>query len=157
MAKKLSGSQIQISQFERFLRQRNLKLTQQRYTILEEFLCHDGHFSAEEFYHSLHERNPGIGQATVFRNLKLLAEAGIANEVRFDNRITRYEIAKSGQHHDHFRCTNCGLIIEFSDPELEELQEKIAHRHGLLLTGHRMDLYGLCVNCQNKSDFQEIE
>lgn len=138
------------NQFQGFLGKRNLKMTRQRFLILQEFLCQDGHVSAEELYFNLHLTNPSIGQATVFRNLKLLAEAGIAEEVRLDSRTVRYEYVRRGTHHDHFRCLTCRTVIEFNDPALEAAQDAVAQRLGLELTGHRLELFGYCQTCKTK-------
>jgi Fur family ferric uptake transcriptional regulator len=38
---------------------------------------------------------------------------------------------------------NSGEVIEFIDPDIEALQEKIAERLGYRLKGHRLELYGV--------------
>lgn len=123
-------------------------MTAQREAILAQFLATKGHVSAEELYHALHARNPGIGQATVFRNMRLLAESGLAEEVRLDARTTRYEFVAPGEHHDHFRCSACGKLQEFRDEGLERAQQQAADRLGWQLEGHRLELWGLCPACR---------
>ena len=133
--------------FTEFLSARNLKLTSQRRLILDAFLAHGGHVSSEELYDAVKAKEPGIGQATVYRTLKLLSEAGIANEVFFGDGLSRYEPNREDEHHDHIVCTACLRQVEFHDPAIEDLQVRQAENHGFILQSHRMVLYGLCEDC----------
>jgi Fur family ferric uptake transcriptional regulator len=92
--------------------------------------------------------NPGIGQATVYRTLKLFAEAGLAREVLLHDGQTRYEHVVAGEHHDHLVCTGCNAIIEFENETIEKLQDEIAARHGFMIRNHKLEIYGLCANCR---------
>lgn len=141
--------------FTQFLLAKGHKLTNQRKCILEEFLCQDDHVSAEELYLRLKTHHAGIGQATVFRTLHLLNEAGIAQEVKIDTRITRYEPQISDKHHDHLQCLRCGQVFEFEDERIEALQNEIAARYGVKLVSHRLDLYGVCSSCQEEQNSVE--
>jgi Fur family ferric uptake transcriptional regulator len=134
--------------FEKYLSSKNLKLTSQRKLILRVFLEHEGHVSSEELYDIVKVRTPGIGQATIYRTLKLLAKAGIAIEVSFGDGVSRYERRKENEHHDHIICTGCLKQVEFSDPAIEDLQMKQANKHGFLLQSHKMVMYGVCPDCR---------
>ncbi len=127
---------------------KGLKSTQQREIILDEFLRSSSHLSTEDLYLRLRKRHPGIGYATVYRTLKLFAESGIAEERHFGDGQTRYESVSGQEHHDHLICTACGAILEFENPEIERLQDKVAKEHGFRIKSHRLDLYGLCGKCQ---------
>ncbi len=126
-----------------YLQQHSLNSTQQRELIVDQFLrCRD-HVSIEQLLARVRKRNRKVGYATVYRTLKLLAEAGLASQIEFGEGQTRYEVA--GEHHDHFICTSCGLILEFEDPQIERLQEEVAQRlGGFVITRHRHELYGIC-------------
>jgi len=54
-------------------------------------------------------------------------------------------------HHDHLICMECGKITEFEEPAIEELQQKIAKRHGFLVRAHKHEMYGVCSDCQAKA------
>jgi Fur family ferric uptake transcriptional regulator len=58
--------------------------------------------------------------------------------------VTRYELADSEAHHDHLICDACGRIIEFEEPLIEELQERIAERYEFVILHHKHELYGRC-------------
>jgi Fur family ferric uptake transcriptional regulator len=137
----------QRSRLKEHLSSKGLKMTPQRRVILDMFLDMEGHLSAEELYHIVRQADPAIGQATVYRTVKLLAEAGIAKRVDFGDGITRYEPRYGVSHHDHIVCEKCRRHVEFVDQEIEKLQEKQAGVHGFRLTSHRMVLYGICPDC----------
>jgi len=140
----------QIDIFNEYVRRKGLKNTNQRMIILEAFLSSNSHFSTEELYLKLRKDHPRIGYATVHRTLKLLAECGVALELNFGDGQTRFELLNADQHHDHLVCTECGLIIEFYDPEIEKLQMQIASQHNFTIEKHRHELYGLCSTCAGK-------
>lgn len=133
--------------FSSFIRNRNLRQSEQRQQIMEVFLKTEQHLTAEELYDIVRKKNPSIGHATVYRTLKLLSEAGLCRELQTDDRITRYEHLHNRDHHDHLVCTECGKMVEIEIPEIEELQEKIARKNGFVLKNHRWELYGLCSKC----------
>lgn len=137
--------------FEEFLLAGTLKLTSQRLKILDYFLAYPGHVGTEELYDHIKRDDPRIGQATVYRTLKLLAEAGLAREVHFGDGITRYERLYGEKHHDHLICEQCGAFLEVVDERIEALQEELALRYGFTLTSHKMYLYGLCAQCRGAS------
>ena len=137
--------------FRRFLQAKGLRETPQRELILLEFLGREQHATAEELYDIVKLRDRTIGQATVYRVLKLLCEAGLAREVDFGDGGRRYEHQYGHRHHDHLVCTACRKTIEIVDPEIELLQERLAKNAGFLLRDHEMYLYGLCADCRSKS------
>ena len=134
--------------FNDFAASKGLRSTHQRDIILDIFLSTHQHISVEELYLKVKSSNPGIGQATVYRTLKLFAEAGLAREILLNDGQTRYEHAVAGEHHDHLVCTGCNAIIEFEDETIEKLQNDIATRHGFLIRSHKLEMYGLCSNCR---------
>lgn len=137
--------------FAGYLAANRLKITPQRRLILDIFLAEPGHVSSEELYAKIKRRDPAIGQATVYRTLKLLAECSLAGAVSFADGITRYEPHFGVEHHDHLICEACGRTIEIVDPVIERRQEELAERYGFFLARHKMDLYGLCPDCRKKT------
>uniref|UniRef100_I2PWS8 Ferric uptake regulation protein n=1 Tax=Desulfovibrio sp. U5L TaxID=596152 RepID=I2PWS8_9BACT len=136
--------------FSDFVARKKLKMTPQRRQILHVFLAEEGHVTSEELYQKVKRDSSSIGQATVYRTLKLLADSGLAKAVEFGDGAMRYEILYGQTHHDHLICEECGVNVEVVDPAIERLQEEVARRHGFALTGHKLYLYGLCPDCQKK-------
>ncbi|MCA9544018.1 MAG: transcriptional repressor [Myxococcales bacterium] len=127
------------------MRHQGLKFTQQRRLITEVFFdpdLRDEHPSTEELYLRVRARDARVGYATVYRTLKLLVDAGLANPTRFGDKQVRYEPEMPGEHHDHLVCQECGAVLEFEEHAIEALQEAVAAKFGFALTDHRMVLYG---------------
>jgi len=119
-----------------------LRMTGQRRVIaavLED--AHD-HPDVEELYARASKIDGRISIATVYRTVKLFEEAGILDKHEFGDGRARYETADR-EHHDHLIDMNSGKVIEFCDPEIEALQEKIAEKLGYKIVGHRLELYGV--------------
>jgi len=121
---------------------KGLRMTGQRRTIASVLQESDDHPDVEELYTRASARDPKISIATVYRTVKLFEEAGILEKLEFGDGRARYEDAER-DHHDHLIDMNSGEVIEFVDPEIEALQEKIAKKLGYKLIGHRLELYGV--------------
>jgi Fur family ferric uptake transcriptional regulator len=135
---------------ERYLKTRGLKMTSARDTVLSAFLGLEAHVSADAVYEAAKAIDPGIGQATVFRTMKLLADAGLAREACRDDGARRYEHAYNHAHHDHLTCVECGMVVEFVDSGIERSQESVYKRYGFVSSGHRLELFGTCPECYKK-------
>lgn len=133
--------------FLAYLREKGLALTPQRAVIAETFLKSTGHFSMEELHARVRQADPSIGQATVYRTLKLLVDSGLARELSTGEGAKLYEHDLGQGHHDHLICLGCGRKVEIVDPEIERLQVDLARAHGFELTRHTMLLFGICPAC----------
>jgi len=134
--------------FHSYLRQKGLKLTQQRDRILEVFLTTEKHFSAEELHILIKKKYPSIGFTTVYRTMKVISAAGLASEADFNDGIKRLEHKFGHEHHDHLICLKCGKFFEVVDKDIENLQEKLAKRYHFKSTDHKMDIFGFCSKCK---------
>jgi Fur family ferric uptake transcriptional regulator len=119
-----------------------LRMTEQRRTIATVLEAADDHPDVEELYNRASRVDPRISLATVYRTVKLFEEAGILDKHEFGDGRARYETADR-EHHDHLIEMHSGEVVEFVDPEIEALQEKIAAKLGYRLMGHRLELYGV--------------
>jgi len=120
---------------------KGLRMTGQRQVIAQVLDDARDHPDVEEIYARASAIDPGISLATVYRNVKLFDEKGIIERLEFGDGRSRYEDAKR-DHHDHLFDLETGDVIEFYDPEIEVLQERIARRLGYKLKGHKMELFG---------------
>lgn len=119
-----------------------LRITGQRKIIAQVLDTSHDHPDAEELYARASKLDPNISLATVYRTVKLFEERGILEKLEFGDGRARYETADR-EHHDHLIDVDSGEVIEFCDPEIEALQEKIAAKLGYRLTAHRMELFGV--------------
>lgn len=121
---------------------KGLRMTGQRRIIAQVLQDADDHPDVEELFARASAQDENISIATVYRTVKLFEESGILERVEFGDGRARYEDAER-EHHDHLIDMNTGEVIEFVDPEIEALQEKIATRLGYKLKGHKLELYGV--------------
>ena len=125
---------------------KGVKLTDQRKTIarvISESKKNYGesdHPDVDELYKRVSKIDPKISIATIYRTVKLFEEAGILTKHDFKGGKARYEI---NDDHNHLIDIRTGEIIEFVDNEIEELQKKIAEKHGYELVDHKLELYGV--------------
>ena len=122
--------------------QKGLRMTEQRRIVAQVLEISNDHPDVEELYARASKLDPKISIATVYRAVKLFEESGILEKVEFGDGRARYEDADR-DHHDHLIDMQSGEVIEFIDPDIEALQEKIAGRLGYRLKGHRLELYGV--------------
>ena len=132
----------------RYMAQHGLKSTRQRSLIIDTFFSVGGHLSVEELWSKVREQDTRVSVATVYRTMKLLNDCGLAHARNFGDGQTRYEAAAGREHHDHLICTRCGRIVEFENDRIEAMQQAVARKHGFTVTSHKMELYGLCRDCQ---------
>ena len=126
-----------------------LRMTEQRRVIAQVLDASADHPDVEELYSRASAVDPRISLATVYRTVKLFEEAGILEKVEFGDGRARYEDAER-EHHDHLIDVTTGDVIEFIDPEIEALQEKIAAKLGYRLQGHKLELYGVPITVPEK-------
>lgn len=131
-----------------YLTKMGLHASASRDLIVDTFLGTEGHVDLTELFARVRLQKPGIGLATVYRTVKLMQDAGVAEARRFSPRGTVYEVAVGRAHHDHLICEVCGDIIEFSDPQIERIQAEVARSLGFELLHHRHELFGRCAACQ---------
>jgi Fur family ferric uptake transcriptional regulator len=138
------------ARLQTYMAKKGLRSTSQRRLIIDTFFEGAPHMTIEDLLAEVRTRDKGIGYATVYRTLKLLAECGVASERRFGDGLSRYELAdEATTHHDHLICVQCGKIIEFEEPRIEELQDEIATRYGFEISSHKHEMYGTCSDCRS--------
>lgn len=140
----------EIEVFSKYIRDKNLKFTQQREEVLKTFLKAERHFTTEELYTLVKKKNSKIGYATVYRTLKLIDKSGLAREVDFGDGILRFEHKFGHNHHDHLVCVKCGRYIEVINSEIEKLQDELSKKHKFTPLRHKMQIFGICHRCKKK-------
>lgn len=142
-----------LTRFREILRRNGLKQTQQRENILHTIYSSDEHFTPEDLYAKVQQIYPDqkIGIATVYRTLSLLEGEKIVTSVSFGVNGKKYEFGMR-EHHDHMICDVCGKMIEFVDDTIEKRQSAIAKKHNFLITGHIMQIHGVCQSCQKDKE-----
>jgi Fur family transcriptional regulator, ferric uptake regulator len=119
-----------------------LRMTGQRRVIAQVLSSATDHPDVEEVHRRVHGIDSRISLSTVYRTLRLFASKGILERHDFGFGRGRYE-QTSREHHDHLVDVETGRVIEFSNSDIEALQERVARELGFELVGHRLELYGV--------------
>ena len=122
------------------------KNTKQRKAISDLLLSITKFSSAQEVHNLLISRGEKIGLATVYRTLQALSETGVVDVLRNENGEALYK-ACSKNHHHHLVCTKCAQTSEFNTSEIEQIMQKIARDNNYKISGHVIEIFGLCKNC----------
>ena len=129
-----------------FLREKGLKVTSQRLAIFNFILSRKDHPTAEQIYQKIRGEYPTISLGTIYKNLHLLKEIGIIQELGFDEGSVRYD--PDMDLHVNMVCTNCGKITDYKDEKIENLWNDLILDIGIKPKGHRIDLYYECDDCK---------
>ncbi len=137
-----------LNRFKEALKKEGLKYTPQRTAVLEEIIKDKGHRESEEIYLALKKSGQHVSRATIYRTMDILVNNGFARKMNLGDGRARYESKVNSPHHDHLVCMDCGLIVEFMDQQIEDLQDKIAIQYNFQLKRHIHQLFGLCKKCR---------
>jgi len=141
-AAKMAKTATRESRLERLCTERVMRMTGQRRVIAQVLSEADDHPDVEEVHRRASARDARISLSTVYRTVRLLEGAGILERHEFGDGRARYEQAGHG-HHDHLINVTTGEVIEFSNEQIERLQESVARELGFRLIGHRLELFGM--------------
>ena len=124
------------------------RLTKQREMILRILRNTKAHPTADLIYKEVRKEIPNISKGTVYRNLQILQEDGGITELNLSGTVSRFEIKQES--HYHFRCEQCGRVIDLDEPVNNELDERVAKRTGFKVSYHQLGFRGLCKDCQQQ-------
>jgi len=123
------------------LKKEGLRYTNQRQAVWDEIKSNDDHRDAEQIYNALRNNNLNVSRATVYRTIDVLVKNRLARKMDVGDGRSLYEPRLDDEHHDHMICLKTGDIIEFYNEELEDLQDKIAKKHGYKVIRHVHQLF----------------
>ena len=118
--------------------------TEPRRAIVRAILRHDGPFTAESLADGL--RTSGVGRATVFRTIDVLADLGMLHRLH-TGACHGYTVCPRGHHH-HLTCSTCGKVQSVAGCGLDEQLNRLAQRAGFAIEDHHLELTGRCSGCQ---------
>ena len=141
-------SQSPVEKFREFLASRpELKrFSQPQRELVEHVFARHKHFDTNELLDDLKAANRSISRATVYRTLKLLVDAGLLRRIEVGTR-TVFDHDYGYPAHDHLVCTECGTMIEFQNPKLDDALREVASEHAFQAVGRSLVIRGICGNC----------
>jgi Fur family peroxide stress response transcriptional regulator len=134
--------------FHRRSREHGLKITPQRTVIYEELLKAKDHPSADMIYKRIVKKIPNISFDTVNRTLLTFSKIGITNVVEGYGQAKRYD-SDMDVHH-HFRCIQCGSIIDFHNEEYDNITVPEEINKQFTVISKKVVLEGLCSKCRRR-------
>lgn len=127
------------------LKNKGVRFTPQRQAILEFLLETMSHPTADEIYHHVKAKFPGVSLGTIYNTLNMLKEHGHLLELSYGDMSSRFD--GNPQNHYHVVCLKCGRVNDVHRP-LIDLDQEIMEKSGFKITGHRMEFYGTCPECR---------
>ncbi len=125
-----------------------LRMSKQRIAVLEFFEKNkEGHFSLNEIYEKISQKNKNISFTSIYRICKLLEKLGLIRQISFEERHLHYESNLTP--HLHYQCLICGRIIEENPEWLGEMKKEL-DIEDFLITSYRVQIHGICKDCQDK-------
>lgn len=140
------------------------RMTAPRQAIYQVLSEARGHLSADEIFMRVRGTMPGIGLATVYRNLELLRSGGHIRALDTGDGKARYELhhASGGPgHHHHLICRRCGRVIDYMDFEEDELslvkklEQHLSKKYKFQVNDHDINFYGVCLKCREQEGDEE--
>lgn len=128
------------------LKKSGVRITPQRHAVLEYLMQSMKHPTADEIYKALEDKFPNMSVATVYNNLRVFLDIGLVRELTYGDSSSRFDCNTSD--HYHIICDECGKIVDFHYPSLNEVEQLAEQVTGFDVTNHRMEVYGTCEDCQ---------
>lgn len=128
------------------LKKEGIRITPQRHAVLEYLLESETHPTADDIYKALEEKFPNMSVATVYNNLRALRNVGLIRELTYGDDSSRFDCNMT--EHYHIMCEDCGKIVDFHYPPLDEVESLAEKVTGFEVSHHRMELYGKCNECK---------
>ncbi len=130
------------------LKKSGVRITPQRHAILEYLIYSESHPTADEIYKALEGDFPNMSVATVYNNLRVFRNAGLIKELTYGDASSRFDFVT----HDHYHiiCDECGTIVDFHHPGLDEVERLASHVTGFKVNSHRLEVYGTCPSCASR-------
>lgn len=131
------------------LRDEGFKLTQPRQAILKTLLATPRPLSPAEIQERGQAFCADLGLVTVYRTLELMENIGCVRTVHLADGCHGYALATPGHTH-HVVCDRCHAVVEITGCDLGGFLDRIADLTGYAISGHWLEISGLCAECQQK-------
>lgn len=132
------------AKLDAFVSTQKLNKSHSRVRVLEIATAFETHFTPADLIARVANKYPKIGAATVYRCIQIFSQSGILRETLAKDTGERVYEIESTHHHDHIICLDCDAILEFHEPQIEVMQQKILKKLGFCEEKHRHVIYARC-------------
>lgn len=139
---------VDVAPFLTALGHAGYRMTEPRRDVVGLIAGQTGHFAAADLVDEARRRDLRVGRATIFRTLDALSEVGVVERIDLPTGEHAY-LACEPAHHHHVVCSGCGRSSDVDDAGLRAVVRDIARRTGYRVDDHRLELFGLCPDCQS--------
>jgi Fe2+ or Zn2+ uptake regulation protein len=122
----------------------------QRDTILRVIKNTTSHPGADWVYDQVRKEIPNISLGTVYRNLRLLAQAGEIRELEIPGNASRFD-GSTSKHH-HLICEKCGRVFDLDEAVDLKMETRIFKKTGFKVKRQYLKFIGLCSECQKQEE-----
>lgn len=129
------------------LKEAGLRVTDHRLAVLEAVAKVKQPITVYELVDDLRKKH-NIDQATVYRNLSSLHEAGVLRRLDFNHGHAHYEL-ETGRPLHSLVCSNCETIEKIEGISIDDTVKKMLRKSKKFKSTrtHSMEIYGLCKSC----------